>query len=132
MKPLKVTQPQLHPRAILSDEIVAAVVAQMPKVFGDSFNQLFNGREADIENNLRFRAVAVRCLEARETAGLNLKAASLALKIPQYKLKDIESGSLWRIDPNIFHRYLEFLGLRRWYGKWAKANPKLAMTLQKE
>ncbi len=123
---MKITPRQVQPRAILSDEIISALMQVAPKAFGEQLYQLVQDRKFDLEGNLRFRAVSVRCKEARDAMKMGLKDVSLALAVPQYRIKDIENGSQDNIIPEVLHRYLALIGLSKWYEKWAKANPKLA------
>ena len=127
---MKITPKRLHPREILSDEIVALLMKEMPRVMDAQICQLFENSKIDVERGLRFQAVAVRCKEAREQAKMSLKDVSLALRIPQYRIKEIEERSESNVVPKILHRYLALLGLSRWYRKWAKVNPKLAARLR--
>lgn len=127
---MKTTAAQLHPREILSDEMIAILMDEVPRAFGGAFDQLTKAGKFDIETTLRFQAVAIRCKEARESQGLKIKDVALALKVPQYRLKDIEERGASSVSSEILYRYLEFLGLRRWYQKWAKANPKLALQIE--
>ncbi len=129
---MKFTARQLHPREIWSDEIIAKLIEAVPNALGGSFDQLIKIGGFDIETVLRFQAVAVRCKEARESRGLKIKDVALSLKVPQYHIKDIEERGPSNVVPEILHHYLDFLGLRRWYSKWAKSNPKLALQFDLE
>ena len=128
---MKLTPRQLHPRAILSDEIIGALMREMPTAFGEQLYQMIKDRKVDVEADFRFRAVSTRCREVRESSRISLKDVSIALKVPQYRIKDIEGRGVSSLDPEILHCYLDFLGLRRWYRKWERANPKLASHIER-
>jgi hypothetical protein len=54
--------------------------------------------------------------------GINIKEASFILKIPQYRLKAIESGGVSGIRPNDLHAYIKYLDLDKWYKRWKYSN----------
>jgi hypothetical protein len=58
-----------------------------------------------------------------------VKEVAAALKVPQYRIKAIEEGSVRSIQPDILRRYIAHLRLNRWTGRWASANSKLASKL---
>jgi len=84
----------------------------------------------NVEDDLRFMSVAARVQEARERKGLDLKKAAAALKVPQYRLRDIEQGRLKDLVPSILVRYVDFLGMKVWFGRWKKANPGIVARLE--
>lgn len=55
--------------------------------------------------------------------------AAAALKVPQYRLKEIEACSTKRLRPEVVLKYIEFLGLAGWFGKWRKANAEYAKRM---
>jgi hypothetical protein len=67
-----------------------------------------------------------RCAERRRARGWSVKEASKQLKVPQYRLTDIEAGQLRSIEPPILAAYVSHLGLRRWYRRWASLSPEVA------
>ena len=75
-----------------------------------------------VEQTLRFLPVAKRCAAARERRGETIAEVAKELKVPQYRLKDIESGQLTAVDSAVLEQYISFLGLRRWFSRWANAN----------
>jgi len=52
------------------------------------------------------------------------------MKIPQYRLKDIESGSIKTILPDFLDRYVEFLGLTDAFSDWLKDNEDIYKSIQ--
>jgi len=71
---------------------------------------------------IRFQVVSGMCRSQREKKGLNFKHISLDLKIPQYRLKDVESSSVKNIIADILEKYIDYLGLRKWFNSWKKHN----------
>jgi hypothetical protein len=81
-----------------------------------------------VEETVRFFPVAEHCSAVRERKGLTISDAAKQLKVPQYRLKAIESCLVAEVKSDVLHAYIKFLGLSGWYGKWArsqKAGPRL-------
>ena len=90
----------------------------------------FPGVEAYLdrtEDAIRWQALGARCAEARGARGI--REVSLALGIPQYRLRAIERGHLREIRPDVARRYLRFLGIEEWVARWCRANPALARRI---
>ena len=51
---------------------------------------------------------------------------SVALGIPQYRLRAIENGLLREIRAGLARRYFHFLGIDEWVARWCRANRELA------
>jgi len=114
---------------ILTAHEVRAVTQRLRKLLGDSFTALDAASDIRLEAWLRFQAVADRCQDSREGRGEGLKAAAAALRVPQYRLKDIEEGHVNHILRGVLVRYIAYLGLERWFGRWKKANRSLVVRL---
>ena len=54
--------------------------------------------------------VATHVRERRAKSGMDLKAAAKALRVPQYRLRDIEEREV-DIDASVLYRYVDLLGL---------------------
>ena len=113
----------------LSDDLVAGVTEAVAASLGSSVMGLAESYGVSLEDVIRFQAVTRRCVEAREKTGLSLKDVAKQLGAPQYRIRDIESGSFKQIDLAILRTYLEMLGLTSWYAEWSQANPALANRL---
>jgi hypothetical protein len=114
---------------ILTDQEVRALSKGLKALLGDFYTALDTASDIRLEDWLRFQAVADRCQDSRELRGVGLKAAAAALRVPQYRLKEIEGGSVNNILPDVLVRYIAYLGLTRWFGRWKKANPSLVARL---
>ncbi len=97
----------------------------LKKVMGSPFVALVEDCGVGIEDDIRFMSIAARLQERRQARGMTLKEAAAALRVPQYRLRDIESGSVKRLAPNILVAYINFLGLKQWFGRWKKMNSGL-------
>lgn len=80
----------------------------------------------DIEATIRYSPLQGRFEEERTARGLTIKEAAARLKVPQYRLRDIEKGNLRLIVPAIFHKYCRFLELDEYVRSWIEKNPALA------
>jgi Helix-turn-helix domain len=116
-------------RKILSEDEVHLISRRLGKVVSPIFEELSSHYGLNIEDSIRFQAVATRLREARERRSMDLKAASKALSIPQYRLRDIEGCHLKNLKSPAVRQYIDFLGLGRWFARWFKANSKLAARL---
>ena len=81
---------------------------------------------------IRFQVISETCRSEREKKGLTFKQIALALKIPQYRLKDIESSSVKDVDASILENYLDYLGLHEWFSSWKEHNPDVYKRLSKK
>lgn len=114
---------------ILSDAEVRYMSRRLRKVLDPILGELSGQYGIEIEDSVRFGAVATRLREARESRGLDLKAAAKAARVPQYRLRYMEQCNLRQLRPSDLNGYVDFLGLGRWFACWSKANSKLAARL---
>lgn len=117
---------QAFRRRLLTDDEIKAFTAHMSEFMGPAFVAMADVYGLSVEDSLRFQSLAVRLEEARTEKGLSLKEAAASLKVPKYKLDYIERTSMGNISPEIALRYIDFLGLTRWFYRWKKANAELA------
>ncbi len=116
-------------RRILTDSEITAIAQHMRKVMGPALAVISAEHSLSIEDTLRFQSLAFRLAEARSAKGLLLQEAAASLKVPKYRLDDIENASVRNIRSEIAIQYIEFLGLKTWFGRWRKANLKLATQM---
>jgi hypothetical protein len=116
-------------RKILSEDEVRLISRRLGKIMSPILGELSSQYEPNIEDSIRFQAVATRLREAREHRTMDLKVAAKALGIPQYRLREIEECHLKNLKPSVARRYIDFLGLGKWFVRWRKANSKLAAQL---
>lgn len=116
-------------KRLLRDDEIKAFTGYMRKFMGPTFTALSDEFGLSIEDTLRFQSLAFRLAEAREAKGFTLKEASSRLKVAKYKLDYVEESSIRNIDPVILCRYVEFLDLKKWFGRWKKTNAELAMRM---
>jgi len=99
-------------RKILTEDEVRLLSRKLRKLMGPIMGE-FGGRYGlNIEDTIRFQAVATRLRESRESRGMDLKAAAKVTHIPQYRLRDIEGCHLTNLKPSLLTAYIEFLDLR--------------------
>lgn len=114
---------------ILSDAQVELLTEAVHQLLGQEFVSESAGRGFDTHRGVRFMAVSARCTAERERIGLTVKQAAARIKVPRYRLKAVESGRLSEIRPEVLARYVSFLGLDSWLGRWVKMNGTLATEL---
>jgi len=112
--------------SILTDMEVKYLKKEAHRLLGPAFAELSFLSETMIEDTFRWMALGARCQEERDKRGLSIKDVSSELRVPQYRLRAIESGSLREIKPDIAHSYFLFLGIKSWVIRWARANAELA------
>ena len=103
--------------AEMAEYIADRIVEIMPNL-----KEAFDKYDISPRDMIRFRIVAEMCRNARERKELTFKQISLDLKIPQYRLKDVESSSVKNIIADILEKYIDYLGLRKWFNSWKKYN----------
>lgn len=97
--------------------------------------QLASGINKTLTNqNHFFRSLYISglCKKSREEKNLSIKDISKKLKIPQYKLKFIEDSILDHIDPKIWKKYIDHLGLNSEFSEWLEKNRDVYEELGKK
>jgi len=116
-------------REFPTDAEVEELARRVIENFPPGAAQVLAGYGIDPRDGIRFHPVATRCREARERRGLTIKSAARELRIPQYRLRDVENSRTNRIEPEVLARYLALLDLGRWFARWKAHNPELAAKL---
>ncbi len=117
-------------QAILTDAEVADVSNATVDFLRNNFGDHPSFTPARVERTVRMIPLGARCSEAREQLGASLKETARQLRVPQYRLRAIESGSLREVRLDVLQEYVVFLGLERWYPKWRRANGALLAELE--
>jgi hypothetical protein len=113
----------LDPCAILDASEIRLLHAEVRRALISSFPDVapFLGRS---EDTIRWHALGARCAAARGTR--SVREVSVALGIPQYRLRAVEAGHLKEVRPDLARRYFHFLGIEAWVARWCRANRELA------
>ncbi len=115
---------------ILTEAEIAMVVKAMRKGLGEDIARMIPGGTNAMADSVRFLPVAGHCNWLREAQGLTVKEAAAALRVPQYRLLDIEAGSTGRMRADVLLAYAAHLGVDpEWMCAWAEANRQLARKL---
>ena len=114
---------------ILTDEQVKKLASHAHLIFGQDMLDQMDGLGVRFEEVIRLSSLGARCKETREERGLSIKQVAAQLKVAQYRLKAVEEGHQNQMLPDVLRQYICFLGLEKWYRKWAKANPKMVEKL---
>jgi len=120
---------KLTATSILNDDELAIVANGIHQLVGESVTLAVEAYGLDVEATLRFMPVAERCRTARARKDLSLKDAARALRVPQYRLKDIEGNRVGVVDQAVLILYIELLDMKRWFNRWKAQNSSLYETL---
>jgi hypothetical protein len=105
-------------RRILSDEEVQSLTRRLGKAIASISEKFSSPDGPELEDSIRFQAVATHLRERREKSGMDLKAAAKAMGVPRYRLRDVEECRTKNLDASVLHRYVDFLGLKGWFTRW--------------
>lgn len=114
---------------ILSDDEVRRLSEALMSAMPEEFKIVLLARGIDPGNSIRMRSLAAAFRLARESRGASLKDIATEAKIPQYRIRSIESGNESEIDPVFLRELSSFYGLDDWCSKWAGSNAELAEIL---
>ena len=117
------------PMLILSDAEVEVAARAVEDLLG-GLTTAARGSENDVRDLLRFRSLASRCGEERESRGWSIKAAAAHVRCAQYRLRAVESSLLSELDPQVLERYVRVLELDDFFEEWARANPELGSKVR--
>ena len=113
--------------AEMAGYITNKIVEVMPNL-----KEVLGKYDINPKDMIRFQMVSEMCRSEREKKGLTFKQISLNLKVPQYRLKDVESSSVRNIDVDILEDYINYLGLCKWFSSWKKHNMDVYNRLSKK
>ena len=114
---------------ILAPEQIAAVKEGIERLLGSTVVSAFRDYRLDTEGTLRFMSVGAKLRGLRDMKGLELKEIAAHLRVPQYRLREIESSSIRNISGELVSEYAAFLGAERWLKRWSSMNLSLAERL---
>ena len=114
----------------LNREQAKLVINKMSDVLGPEIAGMLDKSGINADHTVRFRYVSSLCRNARERKNISLKQASEKLKIPQYRLKEIEGGNTKSILPDFLDRYVDFLGLMDAFSDWQKDNSDIYESIR--
>jgi len=77
---------------ILSSAEVRALTSRIRRLLGPEILGAAS-RRWSMADRIRFAAVAASCVQERERRGMTLKDAAGILKVPQYRLRAVETGA---------------------------------------
>jgi len=113
--------------AEMAEYVLNKIVEVMPSLKG-----AFGKYDINPKDIIRFQMVSEMCRNEREKKNLTFKQIALSLKVPQYRLKYIESSSVKNISADILENYIDYLELRKWFDSWKKHNLDVYNRLLKE
>jgi ribosome-binding protein aMBF1 (putative translation factor) len=122
---------KLTKTSILREPELSALREGLRQALGPEIVATIRSYGIDMDATLRFSSVAEKCRAAREERGFSLKQVALKLKVPQYRLREIEDARTKAIDGAMLDAYVELLGIKQWFCQWAKQNRALHAKLTK-
>ena len=114
---------------ILDDEEVHLLTSLVMAALPDGAKELLLSSKSNPENTIRMRSVRATFKNARESANESLKDTSQKTKIPQYRIRAIESGDVSYIKPNCLRTLSSYFRLDKWCARWASKNRELSERL---
>ena len=114
----------------LNSEQAKLVIKKLRDVLGPEITDMLDKLGINSDHLIRVQYISSLCTNAREQKNISLKQASEKLKIPQYRLREIENGSTKAILPDLIDRYLDFLGLTDAFFDWLKDNEDIHKSIQ--
>jgi hypothetical protein len=121
---------KLTTTSILNDDELAILANGIHQLVGESVTLAVEAYGLDLEAILRFMPVAESCRTARARKDLSLKDAARALRVPQYRLKDIEGNRVGLVDQAVLILYIELLDIKWWFSRWKAQNISLYESLR--
>lgn len=109
-------------RGILSESDVATLLEIAREMLGSDLLPESITHSAVLEQQIRFGAVGTRCREARERLGWSIEDATSRLRVARYRVRAIEERRLGELDAEILSRYVDLLGIGRWFERWARVH----------
>jgi hypothetical protein len=101
---------------LLNRELQHVLVSSLPTLPADILDRG--------EDTIRWHALGARCAQARGTRGI--RDIAVAMGIPQYRIRAIETARLTEFRLDLARRYFCFLGIETWIAQWCRANRELA------
>ena len=114
----------------LNNEQAKLVNKMLRKALGPEITDMLDKSGINSDHLIRFQYISSLCKNTREQKNISLKQASEQLKIPQYRLREIESGSIKAILSDLLDRYIDFLGLSDAFHDWLKDNEDIYKSIQ--
>jgi hypothetical protein len=109
-------------KKFIDDEMADFIAKGVFEILGSNFKEAVDKYDINMKDMIRFQLVSEMCRTKREKKGLTFRHIALTLKVPQYKLKYIESSNVKDINVDILEDYIDYLGLRRWFNAWKRHN----------
>lgn len=110
------------PFPLLNSQQAESIVERMNEVLGPEVAAMISASGLNPNHMVRFLSLASLCRRRRQEIGLSLKDVSQRLKIPQYRLKAVESGMIPQLTRGSLDAYIQILGLADQFAQWRDGN----------
>jgi hypothetical protein len=121
---------KLTTTSILNDDELAILANGIHQLVGESVTLAVEAYGLDLEAILRFMPVAESCRTARAASFSDKSFRARALRVPQYRLKDIEGNRVGLVDQAVLILYIELLDIKWWFSRWKAQNISLYESLR--
>jgi len=115
---------------IPSDDEIKLLVSELAGFLPENLQASLKKSGIHPEETLRLLSLSKKFNAEREKRKLSLKEIAQALKVPQYRIKDIEAGRVKTIDPAVLAKCSHYLGIEVWCKTWALRNEALSKKLK--
>ena len=109
----------------IDKKMAGKMARKIKKQLGPGFAQAVSSYKLNITDTLRFMPVANECVAARTQRGLDIKQVAGELKVPQYKITNIEHACFKDVEMDVLDKYVEYLGLEGYLKEWRENNRDL-------
>jgi hypothetical protein len=116
----------------INSEQADNIVELVRDMFGENTVNMIDNHGININHLVRSMYLSKLCIRKREEKGISLKKASSNLKIPQYKLKYIETTGIVDIELDILEKYIQYLGIEKEFYEWQKQNQDIYKEMGKK
>ena len=79
----------------------------------------------DAGDATRWDALGMRCRQPHGARSIR----EVSIRIPQCRLRAVESGLLSEVRTDVARRYSHFLGIEEWVAEWCRSNRELALRV---
>lgn len=116
----------------ITSEQADNIIELLKGSFGENTIKMIDDHGVNINHLVRSMFLSKLCIRKREEKGISIKDASSNLKIPQYKLKYIETTGILDIELGILEKYIKYLGIEKEFDEWKKQNQDIYKEMSKK
>ena len=112
-------------KTLLEKVNIDKIVHNTREALGKDMTLLADSVGLNLEHFIRFTPIAKTCEALRKHKRMTIHQVANKLKVPQYKIKDIEGTNVPDISVSVLRKYVEYLGLKESFETWETNNPEV-------